>query len=130
MNNEFKNHFKSYSAKAKELRLARIQAQLNYDDTSKEYEEQWKQANEDLSKAKKEESDFRELYAKEIFNYCNDRNPWLIRNRDNAKIIWKDAFGANYSDLSPELKASVIALIEEDGGQYRFAKSIFGIFHL
>ena len=129
MGNDIKNYLKSYSVKAKELRLARIHAQLNCDDTSKEFKEQWEKANENLLKAKREEAEFREIYAKEIYNYCNNRNPWLIRNRDSKKISWKEAFGSNYSDLSPELKGSIIALIEEDGGQYRFAKDLFGIFY-
>ena len=52
----------------------------------------------------------------------------LIRKRDKLKISWHDAFGSDYSKLMPELKESIIALVEEDGGQYRFAKSFLNIF--
>ena len=128
MNSEIKKHFISYSKKAKELRLARIQAQLVCDDTSREEKKKLRDNEEALQIAKNEEKSFRETYAEEIFKYCNDKKPMLIRRKDNLKTSWHDAFGSDYSKLSPELKESVIALVEEDGGQYRFAKSFLNLF--
>lgn len=72
-----------------------------------------------LDEISQKEKEFREYYAKRIFNDLSLTRPTLIRRRDEKEVSWREAFGNDYSRLSPELKASVIALIELNGGQYR-----------
>lgn len=129
MNKEIMTLFSDYSIKAKELRLARLQAQLNFDNTPIESENQRKINENKLQKAKTEEANFRELYAKEIFTYFEKKKPMLIHRKSNKKYAWQEAFGNDYSQVSPELKHSLIALIEDDGGQFRLAKSFLNIFY-
>ena len=49
----------------------------------------------------------------------SQEQPTLIRRRDKTEVSWVEAFGTEYEALTTELKASIVALIEEDGGQYR-----------
>ena len=56
---------------------------------------------------------------KRFLGVLSKTKPVLLRLRDKQEIAWTEAFGTDFETLSPELQASLIALVEEKGGQYR-----------
>ena len=58
------------------------------------------------------------MYAKKVFDELSVVQPLLIRRRDKADVEWIDAFGVDFDALPIEVKYSLIALVEETGGQY------------
>lgn len=68
-----------------------------------------------------EQNQARDRYAQHVFNYYSATKPILIRDVSKEEVSWRDAFGESFDDLSDGLRDSLVALIEEDGGQYRLA---------
>ena len=118
---EIKKHFKNESEQMEKYRLASIHAQLEFEDAEDNHDPDLYKYKNAMENAEKEEDSFAEIYANAIFDFLKDKNLILIRNQNNQKIAWNDAFGTDFSILSIELKGSLIALIDEDGGQYRLA---------
>lgn len=61
----------------------------------------------------------RNTYAKKVFDYYSRTNPLLIRCQSGESVCWIDAFGDSFETTSVGQRNSLVALIEEDGGQYR-----------
>ena len=101
------------------IRLESIKAQRHHDDYAITAKSVPSGLKNDLDNALEKESKFKEKYASKVFEYLSKSQPELIRRRDNQLIKWEDAFGNDFSKLPPELWASLVALIEEKGGQYR-----------
>ena len=112
--------FKKESAEYEKFRLKSIKAQIKYDDAIANVDgETLKRIRQDLDDALKREDAFVDSYAQKVFQILSREKPVLLRRRDKTLVPWEDAFGNDYSQLSPERKGSLVALIEEDGGQYR-----------
>jgi hypothetical protein len=120
MSDDLKKKFKKESKEFERLRLKSASAQIKYDDSIGRDLSQEKIAklrtNLDATLAKEDE--FVVQYARKIFDYFKITKPILIRRRDKAEISWDDAFGTDFDKISPELKGSIVALVEENGGQY------------
>ena len=101
------------------IRLESIKAQRQHDDYAITAKNVPAGLENDLKKALEKETKFKEKYASKVFAFLSDRKPELVRRRDNQVIKWEDAFGNDFSKLPPELWASLVALVEEKGGQYR-----------
>ena len=117
--NELKKQFQNESEQMNKYHLASIRAQLDYENAENNLNPELDKYAKNLNKAEYEEDVYTELYAKKIFDYLKILKPDLIRRRNNQKVLWDEAFGMDYSMLSNELKGSLVALVEEDGGQYR-----------
>lgn len=112
--------FKRELAEFERLRLKSVKAQRTHDDAAitlgKPLSNKLK---ENLDEALHEEAKFKESYARKVFEILSKSQPLLLRRRDREVIKWLDAFGTDFKSLSPELQASLVALVEEKGGQYR-----------
>ena len=118
---EIKKHFQNESEQMEKYRLASIHAQLEFENAEKNHDPNLAVYEKAVKNAEREEDAFSEIFSKAIFDFLKDSAPVLIRRRNNQKVNWSDAFGSDFSELSVELRGSLIALIEEDGGQYRLA---------
>ena len=101
------------------IRLESIKAQRQHDDYAITAKSVPAGLKNDLNNALEKEAKFKKKYAFKVFEFLSKRHPELIRRRDNQVIKWEDAFGNDFSILPPELWASLVALVEEKGGQYR-----------
>ncbi len=113
--------FKKESKNLNDIRLKSIHAQEKYDNEKTIGKDEKKRAkfHEDLKAVNEKEDAIRDVYARKIFEYLSQEKPILIRRRDKTEVPWLDAFGTDFEMLSVELKASIVALVEQDGGQYR-----------
>ena len=59
------------------------------------------------------------VYARDIFNKFNKKNPKLICNQSGDVVDWNSAFGTDFNNVSKGLRHSLVGLIE-GGGKYRF----------
>ena len=116
---DLKKYFKNESELMEKYRLETIHAQLELEEAEKNHDPDLTIYEKAVKNAEQEEDVFSEVYSKKIFDYLKDFAPVLIRKRNDQKVNWEEAFGADYSTLSKGLKASLIALVEDDGGQYR-----------
>jgi len=66
----------------------------------------------------------REKYAKKIYDYFAPSFPTLIRCQTGEAVSWGEAFGTDFDKTTTANRNSIVALIEEDGGQYRFEGGI------
>ena len=80
-----------------------------------------------IKQAERKEKSTREEYGKKLFAVLQDYKPLLIFLKDQSEKQWEEVFGRDYSALSDNQKVSLIALVELDGGLYRF-KDIDSIF--
>ena len=119
--NDLKKQFQDESEKMKKFHIVSIQAQLDYENAKDNHNPELDKYETILKKAEQEEDSYSDLYAKKIFDYLKNIKPVLIRKRSNQKVSWDEAFGTDFSKLSNEVKGSLVALVEEDGGQYRLA---------
>ncbi len=116
-----KMFFLKESKQMNKYRLASIQAQLDYENAEDNIDPELDKYETILKKAEQEEDSYSDLYAKKIFDFLKNIKPVLIRKRSNQKVPWDEAFGTDFSKLSNEVKGSLVALVEEDGGEYRLA---------
>ena len=116
---DLKKYFKSESEQMGKYRIESIHAQLELEEAEKKHDPNLTIYEKAVKNAEQEEDVFSEVYAKKIFDYLKDFAPVLIRKRNDQKVNWEEAFGSDYLTLSKGLKASLIALVEDDGGQYR-----------
>ena len=116
---DLKKYFKNESELMEKYRFETIHAQLELEEAEKNHDPDLTIYETAVKNAEREEDVFSEVYAKKIFDYLKVCAPVLIRKRNDQKVNWEEAFGADYSTLSKGLKASLIALVEDDGGQYR-----------
>lgn len=72
---------------------------------------------------RKKEDAFRDTYASKVYSYLSEYKPDLINRQSKATEHWEDAFGEDYSSIDPNLKISLVALVEEVGGKYRIGES-------
>lgn len=70
-----------------------------------------------------EEKRIREGYAKHIYDFFSVQQPELVQEGTGKVVPWREAFGDSFAELDTEVKNTLVALLEEDGGQYRFKKS-------
>lgn len=102
------------------LRLRSVAAQRKHDDVAITLSGPPPDVlKESMDVALKEEAEFKKNYARKIFETLSENEPSLLRRRDKKVVEWSKAFGTDFESLSPELQASLVALIEEKGGQYR-----------
>jgi hypothetical protein len=120
MRDDLKRKFKKESKEFERLRLKSASAQIKYDDSigSDLSQEKIDKLRINLDDVLAKEDEFVVQYARKIFDYFKITKPILIRRRDKAEISWDDAFGTDFDKISPELKGSIVALVEENGGQY------------
>lgn len=120
MSDKITKKFKKYIKEYEKIRLESVKIQRKYDDavaTAKESVS--KKLSEALKEVEKKEKEFTERYAKEVFDFLSETKPLLIRKRDSMEVRWIDAFGDDFTKLTPGLKQSLIALVEGKGGQYK-----------
>jgi len=72
-----------------------------------------------LFKIRMEMREIEKEYSKNVFALLCKEDPALINRKSNKRVSWASAFGEKYELLSDDKKYSLIALIEEDGGEYR-----------
>ncbi len=118
--------FSADSKKLSEIVSDIIETQMAYDCASVNLEYNKKGSLQDVNKLQeqlsilnKREEQIREKYAKHVFDYFTLRKPDVIRKKTGDILTWKEAFSDSFSKLDRGLKNSLVALIEEDGGQYR-----------
>lgn len=118
------NHTKKFDKESQaynNVRLERIEAQNDYEDAY--YTDKTSKATQILKNVLdasiKKEEEIKKMYAERIFNELSDSKPLLVRRATKELVRWEDAFGKDFSEISPELQGSLIALIELNGGQYR-----------
>ena len=106
-----------------QIRLDSVKAKMEYDDAAiASHEPVPNHLKKNMDEAIRREATFKENYARKIFEMLSERKPSLLRRRDKEVTEWLSAFGADFESLSPELQASLVALVEEKGGQYRLFK--------
>lgn len=120
MISKLKKQFKKEIREFEKIRIESVRLQNKYDDAKLSKKEQKSTKLKDkLDEIKSIELEFVEVYAKKVFDQLSVVQPLLIRRRDKVEVEWIDAFGADFNLLSVEVKYSLIALVEESGGQYR-----------
>ena len=120
MISKLKKQFKKEIRQFEKIRLESVRLQNKYDDDRLSKKEQKSTKIKDkLDVIKTTELEFVEIYAKKVFDELSVVQPLLIRRRDKADVEWIDAFGTDFDLLPIEVKYSLIALVEEAGGQYR-----------
>ena len=77
----------------------------------------------EFAELRKKEDAFRDKYASKVYAYLSEYKPDLINRQSKATERWADAFGNDYSSINPNLKTSLVALVEEVGGRYRISES-------
>jgi hypothetical protein len=121
MSDDLKKKFKKESKEFERLRLKSESAQIKYDDSigSDLSQEKIDKLHTNLDDALAKEDEFVVQYARKIFDNFKVIKPTLIHRRDKLEVSWDNAFGTDFDKISPELKGSIVALVEENGGQYR-----------
>ncbi len=74
-----------------------------------------------LFKIRMEMREIEKEYSKSVFSLLSKEDPALINRKSNKQVSWSASFGERYELLSDDKKYSLIALIEEDGGEYRLS---------
>ena len=77
----------------------------------------------EFAELRKKEDAFRDKYASKVYAYLSEYKPDLINRQSKETERWVDAFGDDYSGIDPNLKTSLVALVEEVGGRYRISES-------
>ena len=116
---DLQKKFEKEMQEYKNIRLESIKAQQQHDDFAITAHDVPAKLTDNLNRATEKETEFKRQYASKVFELLSKTKPELIRRRDSAVINWEDAFGNDFSKLPPELWGSLVALVEEKGGQYR-----------
>jgi len=85
------------------------------------YESCMKDSVKKIIEINKEYDDcYRNTLPKMIYNELKDINPKIKSIRTKEYISFIDTFGSSFDDVPKKLYASLVGLITEDGGLYRF----------
>ena len=121
---ELQKKFEKEIAEFERIRQQSVAAQIEYDDAAIiSPVPSLSRLKCKLDRVLSKEDKFKESYSKKVFEVLSETKPVLLRRRDKQEIAWTEAFGTDFEMLSPELQASLIALVEEKGGQYRLFQS-------
>ena len=74
-----------------------------------------------LMDIKTKEIELIDRYSSVIFDYYSSNNPKLRNDITDEITDWKTVFGEDFTKLTQTQKSSIVSIIEDDGGEYRFA---------
>ena len=118
---DYNTIFESERKIYKDLRLEHVRKQMEYDkhyynNPQSSITKKCKRALDDIQR---KENSFIAQYAQEIYDHLSKTKPVLLKRATKTQISWEEAFGEKFSEISPNLYGTLVALIELDGGQYR-----------
>ena len=73
-----------------------------------------------LMDIKTKEIELIDRYSFAIFDCYSSNNPKLRNDITNEITDWKTVFGDDFTKLTQTQKISIVSIIEEDGGEFRF----------
>ena len=73
-----------------------------------------------LMDIKTKEIELIDRYSFAIFDCYSSNNPKLRNDITNEITDWKTVFGDDFTKLTHNQKTSIVSIIEDDGGEFRF----------